>query len=174
MILATERWLCAVVWDVCRAQRASGRCLKERSSHPPTDWGYWGHRRRRECFPPFIHPSLFVLFFFSFLTHFPRKTFELLFFLYLSFLCAVFCVLLPLLCLFPNPFFRLLLPYKFLFSLRSHTSLLCLRWLSWCQPPLQCFSPCLHHDLCVSDCVRLGGFGAMASLRCYFSNWVCL
>lgn len=104
------------------------RCLKEGSSLPPTHWGYWGHWRKRECFPSFhALSSLFLHFFF----HSSRKTFELLFLLWV-FLCSHYLsVSWPLfLCLS-----CLLLPYK------SFPQLIVFMSTS---------PQCLHQDLCVS------------------------
>lgn len=104
------------------------RCLKEGSSLPPTHWGYWGHWRKRECFPPFTHsPHLFAFF-----SLFQENIWAPLFALF-----EFFCVLT--ICLYPGLFFLclscLLLPYK------SFPQLIVFMSIS---------PQCLHQDLCVS------------------------
>lgn len=125
-----------------------GRCLKERSSLPPTHWGYWGHkrrRRRRECFPPLTHPPSYLFTFpsSSFLSHSSRNTYERLFLLFFFFLPRFWRSSGSLLVSRP-PFFFFFPPHSVALSdINPSTQVVV---LVWTLP--QCFSPGLHHDLC--------------------------
>lgn len=71
------------------------RCLKEGSSLPPTHWGYWGHWRKRECFPPFTHSPHSFTFFSLFQENIWAPLFALSFFVFSLFVCILasfFCV----------------------------------------------------------------------------------
>lgn len=113
MILATERLLCAVVWDVCRA--SLGCCLKERAaSHQPI--GVTEGTRGGGVFPSFhTHSFLFVHFFLLLLPHtlFQENIWVSPFALFEFFVCvcAVFGVLLAS-CLFPSLFFFFFSPLR--------------------------------------------------------------
>ena len=126
-ILATERLLCAVVWDVCRA--SLGRRLKERAaSHQPI--GVTEGTRGGGVFPSFhTHSFLFVHFLLLLLPHTlfqeniwvsPFALFEFFSFFFFFGVCVPFFGVLLALCLFPSLFFffsssssPLRLPYKF-------------------------------------------------------------